>query len=66
MTDWSLPRLLSNLHNDIQTRLKLVRESIQHPGSKGDASEAVWISVLQTYLPERYRAAKAFVVDSRG
>lgn len=66
MADWSLPRLLSSLHDDIQTRLKIVRENIQHPGSKGDASEAVWISLLQKYLPERYRADKAFVVDSRG
>lgn len=66
MTDWSLPRLLSNLHNDIQHRLKVVRESIQHPGSKGDASEGVWINLLQTYLPKRYQADKAFVVDSLG
>lgn len=66
MAEWSLPKLLSNLHEDIQTRLKIVRESINHPGSKGDASEGVWIDLLQNYLPERYRADKAFVVDSRG
>lgn len=66
MAEWSLPKLLSSLHDDIQTRLKMVRESINHPGSKGDASEGVWIGLLQKYLPERYRADKAFVVDSRG
>lgn len=66
MANWSLHKLLSNLHDDIQSRLLRVRETIDHPGSKGDASEGVWISLLQTYLPERYRADKAFVVDSRG
>ncbi len=66
MSDFSLPKLLSSLHEDIQHRLRLVRESIQHPGSKGDASEGVWISLLQKYLPQRYQADKAFVVDSHG
>ena len=37
-----------------------------HPGTKGDASEAVWLSLLTKYLPRRYRATKAFVVDSKG
>jgi hypothetical protein len=66
MAEWSLATLLSSLHEDIQHRLRLVRESIHHPGSKGDASEAVWISLLQKYLPQRYQADKAFVVDSKG
>lgn len=66
MSDWSLSMLLSSLHDDIQDRLRRVRETIHHPGSKGDASEGVWISLLQKYLPERYQANKAFVVDSRG
>jgi hypothetical protein len=66
MSDFSLPKLLTSLHEDIQHRLRVVRESIQHPGSKGDASEGVWISLLQKYLPQRYQADKAFVVDSHG
>jgi hypothetical protein len=37
-----------------------------HPVSKGDASEVVWLEMLQTYLPRRYQAAKAHVVDSEG
>lgn len=66
MTDWSLPKLLENLHKDIQQQLKTVRESISHPGAKGDASEEVWLEMFQKYLPQRYRAEKAFVVDSNG
>jgi len=66
MTDWSLPRLLSGLHDDIQSRLAAARSLIGHPGAKGDASEKVWLELLQTYLPTRYQAASAFVVDSGG
>lgn len=66
MSDWSLPALLANLHDDIQNRLQIARKSFAHPGTKGDASEAVWLQMLSTYLPQRYRADKAFVVDSKG
>ncbi|MGD9982924.1 MAG: CBASS effector endonuclease NucC [Porticoccaceae bacterium] len=66
MSQWSLSQLLSSLHEDIQQRLSTVRKSFGHPGTKGDASENVWISMLDTYLPKRYQAAKAHVVDSQG
>jgi hypothetical protein len=66
MTNPSLSTLLSSLHDDIQQRLARVRQSFGHPGTKGDASENVWISMLETYLPKRYQAAKAHVVDSLG
>ena len=66
MSEWSLSQLLSSLHEDIQQRLAIVRKSFKHPGTKGDASENVWISMLETYLPKRYQAAKAHVVDSLG
>ena len=45
---------------------KSARQSLAHPGTKGDASESVWLDLLNTYLPKRYKAAKAHVVDSRG
>lgn len=66
MTTWSLPQLLAGLHDDIQQRLETVRKSFGHPGTKGDASEAVWLELLQTYLPKRYQAATAHIVDSEG
>jgi hypothetical protein len=40
------------------------RDTIGHPSLKGDASEAVWLDLLKTYLPERYRADRAVVIDS--
>jgi len=66
MSDWSLSVLLSSLHDDIEQRLAIARKSFRHPGTKGDASESVWISMLELYLPKRYQAAKAHVVDSLG
>jgi hypothetical protein len=66
MASWSLPKILANLHRDIEHKLETVRESLEHPGTKGDASEAVWLELFEKYLPARYQAKKAFVVDSKG
>lgn len=66
MSDWSLATLLSGLHDDIQQKLAIARKSFAHPGTKGDASEQVWLDMLQAYLPQRYQAASAHVVDSHG
>ena len=66
MSDWSLSMILATLHEDIQHRLRSVRATLAHPGTKGDGSENVWLDLLGTYLPQRYQVAKAFVVDSHG
>ncbi len=66
MTDWSLSMLLAGLHDDIQQKLETVRKSFGHPGAKGDASEKVWLELLETYLPKRYQSATAHVVDCKG
>lgn len=66
MTEWSLSQLLAGLHDDIEQRLQIVRKSLGHPVTKGDASEKVWLELLQTYLPHRYKAEKAHIVDSNG
>ncbi|HEX3870143.1 MAG TPA: DUF6602 domain-containing protein [Pirellulales bacterium] len=66
MNSWSLKQLLSSLHEDIQTRLAIARKSFAHPGTKGDASESIWVELLDKYLPKRYQAATAHVVDSDG
>jgi len=63
---WSLSKLLAGLHDDIEQRLARARATFGHPVTKGDASEHVWLELLQTYLPLRYRAEKAHVVDSDG
>ena len=66
MSGWSLGTLLANLHSGIEQRLRLARESLAHPGTKGNASESVWLGLLRTYLPMRYQVDSAHIVDSNG
>lgn len=66
MSDWSLSILLESLHDDIHKQLEIARISFNHPSTKGDASEIIWLDLFKKYLPERYRAEKAHVVDSNG
>ncbi len=66
MNNWSLSQLLAGLHDDIEQRLAIARKSFSHPGTKGNASERVWLELLQNYLPHRYQAATAHIVDSQG
>jgi hypothetical protein len=66
MTAWSLSQLLAGLHERIEQELALARKSFGHSGTKGDASQDVWLQLLSHYLPERYRAASAHIVDSKG
>ena len=63
--EWSLPRLLGDLHHEIEQKLARSRGSLGHPGTMGDASEGIWIELLNMYLPKRYQAAKAHVADSQ-
>lgn len=65
MSDWTLSTLLAKLHDDIEHRLSTAREAFGHPTTKGDASEQVWLEMLSSYLPRRYEAQKAHVVDSQ-
>lgn len=66
MSNWSLPALLDALHHSVESELRRARSALGHPTEKGDASESVWIDVLNAHLPRRYEARKAHVVDSRG
>lgn len=61
-----LTDLLADLHRDLQLRLEISRNSLKHSTTMGDASESAWLKMLQEYLPKRYQAARAHVVDSRG
>jgi len=39
---------------------------MEHPTAAGTAAERVWLDLFHRYLPKRYRAAPAFVIDSQG
>ena len=58
--------LFHGLQNQMLASLNVNREFIEHPGSKGDATEQHWIEFLRTYLPDRYKVDKAIVIDSTG
>ena len=38
----------------------------EHPTSRGAATESHWIRLFNAYLPERYRATSAFILDASG
>jgi len=59
-----LTRLLSALQKSLHTERANAREAIDHPGTKGTESEDAWVSMLNEYLPRRYVATRAAVIDS--
>lgn len=61
-----LKDLFAGLQKQIEVRFSTNRQFIEHPGSKGDSLENVWIEWLGEYLPNRYCVDKAFVIDSKG
>ncbi|WP_315332180.1 DUF6602 domain-containing protein [Prevotella histicola] len=61
-----LRELFHGLQQQMLISLKLNREFIGHPSSKGDATEQHWIEFLRAYLPDRYKVDKAIVIDSTG
>ena len=63
---WSLPALMEGLHERVERDLRLARQLIGHSPTKGEASQNVWIKLFENYLPERYQARSATIVDSEG
>lgn len=61
-----LRTIFLNLQKQMVAKLTTNRETIIHAGTKGKASEFSWIEMLNTYLPKRYQAASAFVLDADG
>ena len=61
---WSLPLLTKGLHARVEQELRLARELIGHAPGMGEASQNVWIKLFEYYLPERYQARSATVMDS--
>lgn len=60
---------LSELFHRVQSEMLAhlaVGEAFEHPTSSGAATEQQWIALLNRYLPQRYRASSAFIVDADG
>ncbi len=58
-------KLFAGLQEEMRSTLA-AGKTIDHPGAKGNDSEMKWVEWLQQYLPKRYSASKAFVLDSQG
>jgi hypothetical protein len=61
-----LPGLFLSLQEQLAARFHTSRTYINHRPTMGAAAEQNWLSLLNDYLPLRYSAAAAFVVDHRG
>ena len=67
MKEYSLDKILSSMHDSIQSDLKISHENLNHhPVVKGGATEKAWLKTFQNYLPKRYQAETAHIVDSKG
>ncbi|MBI3697386.1 MAG: hypothetical protein HY238_21435 [Acidobacteria bacterium] len=60
-----LSRIFLRVQREMLAHLA-VGELFEHATSCGAATERQWISMLNQYLPQRYRASSAFVIDADG
>lgn len=57
---------LFSVQRVLETQLSVSTGSITHSGVMGAVNENHWIDVFRAYLPNRYAADSAIVIDSRG
>lgn len=62
----TLRKLFLSLQTQLAAKLQTNRDVIVHQGEKGAATEEGWRTMLEDYLPSRYKVSKAFVIDSLG
>lgn len=58
--------LFRGMQKQMESQFNTNRDFIEHPGSKGDALEDVWIDWLRAYLPNRYCVDRAIAIDKAG
>ncbi len=61
-----LATILRNHQKTILAGLDASREIFENNEAKGDASEFQWVEVIEKFLPHRYKASAAFVLDADG
>ena len=61
-----MSELWAGIQEQLRTDLGVGRRLARHPTAAGDDSEGLWLRLLQRHLPKRYRAERAFVLDSKG
>jgi hypothetical protein len=65
-TSIHLNQLFLSLQDQLLAKMETSRTFVHHSPTKGAAAEQAWLAMLQAYLPQRYKADSAFVVDSNG
>lgn len=58
--------LLMGQQRKLLTMLEVDREVVEHPTDKGDATELNWAGVIDDFLADRYKVARAQVLDADG
>ena len=61
-----IKEIFRGLQDQMEAKLTFNREVVKHPTTKGAVTELAWAKMLSTYLPKRYCADNAFVIDSTG
>ena len=59
----SVKSLINTKRKILESKLSLL---IDHPVTKGDHCESVWIDFFRSFLPNKYAIDKGFVFDSEG
>jgi hypothetical protein len=62
----NLKKLLLGKEQILEAKLGVTRETVEHAGEMGSASEADWCAALREFLPTRYEVSRAFVIDATG
>lgn len=59
---------LKEIYSEVQNEMLAAdfRKILNHPTDKGDKLEKTWLSWFRNYLPKRYQASRATVIDSKG
>lgn len=60
-----LTMLFAAMQDEMLSRVKF-SNILDHPTDQGDNAEVSWIEWFNNYLPKRYKANKATVIDSNG
>jgi len=60
-----LARVFIHVQRQMLARLS-ISDVLEHPSTCGAATEQQWLDLFNQYLPQRYRASAAFVVDADG
>ena len=60
-----LPEIFRRVQEEMLAQLSVGR-LFEHASTAGAATEHHWLQLFDRYLPRRYRAAPAFVIDSTG